>query len=95
MTASPPHPIPLPLLTERDVARVVNMSLASVRKWRLYGRGPRYIKINTAVRYRPEDVNIWLATCPVHSGGGEPRRNANGSTPSEFRRASCGGCSGR
>jgi hypothetical protein len=84
MTGSPPHPIPLPLLTERDVARVVNMSLASVRKWRLYGRGPKYIKINTAVRYRPEDVDIWIATCPTRGGSGEP-----------LPRASCGGRSGR
>jgi predicted DNA-binding transcriptional regulator AlpA len=56
------------LLTERDVARITNMSLASVRRWRLLRQGPKYLKINSAVRYKSEDVGAWLETRP--SGGG-------------------------
>jgi predicted DNA-binding transcriptional regulator AlpA len=50
-----------PLLDERAVARITGMSVASVRRWRLLNRGPRYIKLSSAVRYRPEDVRAWLA----------------------------------
>ncbi len=57
------------LLNEHDVARITGLSVASVRRWRLLRRGPKYIKIGAAVRYRPEDVAAWLETRP--SGGGQ------------------------
>jgi hypothetical protein len=41
--------------------------MAAIRRWRLLGKGPRYIKVGAAVRYRLEDVNNWLETRP--SGG--------------------------
>jgi len=56
------------LLTERDVARITGLSVASVRRWRLLRQGPRYLKIGAAVRYKPEDVSGWLESVP--SGGG-------------------------
>jgi predicted DNA-binding transcriptional regulator AlpA len=56
------------LLNERDVARITGMSLATVRRWRLLRQGPKYIKLNAACRYRPEDVSAWLESRP--SGGG-------------------------
>jgi predicted DNA-binding transcriptional regulator AlpA len=58
------------LLTERDVARITGLSVASVRRWRLLRQGPKYIKIGAAVRYKPEDVATWLESRP--SGGGQP-----------------------
>lgn len=57
------------LLNEHDVARITGLSVASVRRWRLLGQGPKYIKIGAAVRYKPEDVSAWLETRP--SGGGQ------------------------
>ena len=56
------------LLNEHDVARCVAMSVATVRRWRLLGQGPRFIKIGAAVRYKPEDVAEWLESRPA--GGG-------------------------
>jgi len=38
-----------------------------MRRWRLQRKGPRYIKVGAAVRYRNEDVRAWLETRP--SGG--------------------------
>ena len=61
-----------PLLDERVVARITGMSVASVRRWRLLNRGPRYIKLSSAVRYRPEDVRAWLESRPA-GGGAEAR----------------------
>jgi predicted DNA-binding transcriptional regulator AlpA len=48
------------LLNEFDVARITNLSVASVRRWRLVRQGPKYIKIGAAVRYRPKDVESWI-----------------------------------
>ena len=56
------------LLNEHDVARITSLSVASVRRWRLLRQGPKYLKIGTAVRYKPEDVSAWLESRP--SGGG-------------------------
>jgi predicted DNA-binding transcriptional regulator AlpA len=57
------------LLNEHDVARITGLSVASVRRWRLFRQGPRYLKIGAAVRYRAEELQAWLASRPT--GGGE------------------------
>jgi hypothetical protein len=61
------------LLTEYDVARITNLSVASVRRWRLFRRGPRYLKIGSAVRYKPADISAWLETRPTGGSQGNAR----------------------
>lgn len=56
------------LLNEHDVAGVTGMSVATVRRRRLLRQGPRYIKIGVAVRYKAEDISVWLGLRPT--GGG-------------------------
>lgn len=60
---------PLNLLNDRDVARITRMSLASVRRWRLLGTGPRFLKLGSSVRYKAEDVAAWINSRPA--GGQE------------------------
>jgi hypothetical protein len=31
-----------------------------MRHWRLTGKGPKWLKLGSAVRYRPEDVQAYL-----------------------------------
>jgi predicted DNA-binding transcriptional regulator AlpA len=57
------------LLNEHEVARITGLSVASVRRWRLLRQGPRYLKIGSAVRYKPEDITAWLECRPT--GGGQ------------------------
>src|SRR4051794_6623074 len=57
------------LINERQVADLVGVSLATVRRWRLRNRGPRYLKIGVGVRYFPRDVRAWLNAQPT---GGDP-----------------------
>ena len=57
------------LLTEYDVAARVNVSVGTVRRWRLLGRGPRYKKIGGLVRYEAGDVEEWLQSRPTGGGG--------------------------
>jgi Helix-turn-helix domain len=59
-------------LTEKDVAKQIKVSLASLRRWRLLQRGPRFIKVGALVRYRAEDLEQWLETLPA--GGTTPQR---------------------
>lgn len=56
------------LLKENDVARITGLSVASVRRWRFFRQGPKYLKIGSSVRYRPEDLAAWLSARPT---GGE------------------------
>ena len=60
----------LNLLTEDEVALQLNVSLASLRRWRLERRGPRFVKLGSLVRYQPQDVETWLGSLP--SGGSIP-----------------------
>lgn len=43
-------------LTTSELAARLRVSVSTVNKWRLFGGGPKYIKIGRQVRYRPEDV---------------------------------------
>jgi predicted DNA-binding transcriptional regulator AlpA len=50
-----------PLLTDRDVARRLSVSVATVQRLRASGRGPRALRVGArAVRYRPEDLDVGL-----------------------------------
>ena len=49
-----------PLLTDKQVADRLNVSVGTIRDWRYSGRGPQYIRIShRCVRYRPQDVEKW------------------------------------
>ena len=53
------------LLNEVEVAKTLDVSLATVRRWRWLRKGPKYLKIGTSVRYKPEDISAWLETRPT------------------------------
>jgi excisionase family DNA binding protein len=64
------------LLTEQQLAKQLNVSLASVRRWRVNGRGPLFVKVGALVRYRPEDVDAWLGE--LATDGSDSFRSPNG-----------------
>lgn len=49
------------LLNEFEVAEQLGLSVATMRRWRLLRQGPKWLKLNSAVRYRPEDVLAYLS----------------------------------
>jgi len=53
------------LMTENEVSKRLNISVASLRRWRLLKRGPAFLKVGSLVRYQPEDLEAWLATLPT------------------------------
>jgi predicted DNA-binding transcriptional regulator AlpA len=60
------------LLTPKQLTERLQVSNATLRKWRMDGRGPSYIKMgdsqNAAVRYKLEDVQEWENS--GHNDGG-------------------------
>jgi hypothetical protein len=53
------------LMTENEVSKRLNVSLASLRRWRLLKRGPAFLKVGSLVRYQPEELEAWLASLPT------------------------------
>jgi predicted DNA-binding transcriptional regulator AlpA len=54
---------------ERQVAEYLSVSVAAVRRWRLLRKGPKYLKIGAAVRYKSADVEAFINSRPT--GGGQ------------------------
>lgn len=60
-------------LTEMQVAERTHISLATLRRWRLENRGPKYRKFGSLVRYGVEELAAWEQTQPC-GGGNRPER---------------------
>jgi predicted DNA-binding transcriptional regulator AlpA len=56
------------LIDEKELARLIRVSIATLRYWRSIGQGPRFRKVGQMVRYAPSDVAAWLNSRPT---GGE------------------------
>ena len=52
-------------LTEQEVSKRLSVSVATLRRWRLEKRGPMFVKVGSLVRYRPEDLDTWVAALPI------------------------------
>ena len=65
-----------PLVTEGEAARLLRVSLTSVRRWRREGRGPVYRKIGRSVRYRQDDLADFIASARRIETGWRARRLA-------------------
>lgn len=49
------------LLTEQDASRVLCLSIRTLQKWRLCGRGPRFLKLGHAVHYEAAEIDRFLS----------------------------------
>lgn len=49
------------LLDTERVAKVCGLSEVTLRKWRITGDGPRFVRLGRAVRYRRADLDAYLA----------------------------------
>jgi hypothetical protein len=52
--------VPDTLWTTEEVSAVLCISTSSLTKWRLVGRGPRFVRVGSRVRYRPADVAAFI-----------------------------------
>jgi predicted DNA-binding transcriptional regulator AlpA len=49
---------------EKYLARSLAVSLSTVRRWRQFGSGPKFVRFGKSVRYRLVDVEEWVAAKP-------------------------------
>lgn len=55
------------LINEQELADWLGESVSSIQKWRVSGKGPKFIKKPKGVGYRPSDVEAWLESRTVAS----------------------------
>lgn len=48
------------LYTGKQLAEYLGSTAATLAHWRYVGRGPKFIKVGSNVRYRESDVDAWL-----------------------------------
>ena len=48
------------LIYEKTAATQLSLSLRTLRHWHRQGRGPQYVKLGSAIRYRPQDIERWV-----------------------------------
>ena len=48
------------LLSPDELAADLKVSPRTLAKWRCNGRGPQYMRLGHAVRYRRQDIDAWL-----------------------------------
>ena len=52
-------------LTEREVAELLGLSVATLRAWRHRAKGPRFLRLGRSVRYLPSDVADFVRASAV------------------------------
>jgi excisionase family DNA binding protein len=52
-------------LTEREVAELLGLSVATLRAWRHRGKGTRFLRLGRSVRYLPSDVDDFVRASAV------------------------------
>ncbi len=54
------------LVNEHEAAARLGLTVATLRRWRLARRGPRWIKVGAAVRYAPSDIGAFIEAGRQH-----------------------------
>ena len=62
------------LLTPQGVAALLSLNIQTLAAWRHLQKGPDYIKIGGAVRYRLSDLENWLKHKTVCHGATRQRQ---------------------
>lgn len=66
------------LLKTRDAAAYTGFSASTLEKFRCAGKGPRFVRLSGVVRYRPQDLDEWMAGGIVETA--DSRRQAQQAT---------------
>lgn len=64
------------ILSEAQAAKLAMQKSATLRKWRVRGRGPVYLKLGGKVRYRKVDIESWILASRVEPGSKKRRKAA-------------------
>jgi len=61
------------ILNELEVSRATRLALPTLRNWRSLGKGPAYVKMGRAIRYRESDVQNFVDRSRIDPDGIETR----------------------
>lgn len=50
------------LVSPRDAAGLLDLSPRTLERWRQTGRGPKFLRFGTRVRYRIQDIEDWISS---------------------------------
>lgn len=53
-------------LSTAEAAAVLGLKESTMRVWRSQGKGPGYYRVGSAVRYKMDDLEAWIATNCEH-----------------------------
>ena len=56
-----------PLLTQDEAAELLKLSVRTLERLRVSGRGPKFMRLGHSIRYRIDHVEAWLASRVVGS----------------------------
>jgi len=56
-----------PLLSAKHVSSILCVTIGTLAKWRVFGSGPKFIRINRRIAYDPKDIEDWLDARRVSS----------------------------
>lgn len=62
-----------PLLSERDAAQWLGLSVATMRRRRLLRQPPAWVKLGARVLYRKQDLESFINANVIHLPNGEVR----------------------
>jgi excisionase family DNA binding protein len=54
------------LLTEKEAAQRLGLSVSTLQQRRFRGRPPVFVRLGKSVRYRPEDLDAFVAQSRVN-----------------------------
>lgn len=60
-TTTTTTPQPIPVLTEKDAASYIGMSIFYLRQRRMRGGGPSFLRFGRSIRYQLADLEAWLS----------------------------------
>lgn len=60
------------LVSEKRLAQVLGIHYKTLARWRAEGKAPRHIMVGCQIRYRQEDVNVWIKEVGQHKKRGVP-----------------------
>lgn len=58
-----------PLATRKEVAAYLGIAVKTLKNWAVSGKGPKYVKVGSEVRYRWQDIDAYVESRRVSHGG--------------------------